>query len=60
MNKKPLTIINNEKIFKQNNDFYCDNLDLKAIPEGLNDYHQVHYIVRSSNKKGGQKEKGCC
>ena len=46
MNKKPLTIINNEKIFKQNNDFYCDNFDLKAIPEGLNDYYQVHYYGR--------------
>ena len=55
MNKNPLTIINNEKIFKDNNGFYCDNLDLKVIPEGLNDYHQVHYIVRSSNKKGDQK-----
>ena len=55
MNKKPLTIINNEKIFKQDNDYYCDNLDLKVIPEGLSNYYQVYYIVRNSNTKGGQK-----
>jgi len=52
---KNLVIINNEKIFKENNNFYCDNLDLKIIPEGLNEYHDVQYIVRNSNKKGGQK-----
>ena len=55
MNKNSLTIINNEKIFKHNNDFYCDNLDLKIIPEGLSDYYEIHYIVRNSNKKGNQK-----
>ena len=55
MRYKNLIIINNEKIFKENNSFYCDNLDLKILPEGLNEYHEVQYIVRSSNKKGGQK-----
>ena len=55
MSDKNLIIINNEKIFKENNNFYCDNLDLKILPEGLNDYYQVEYIVRSSNKKGSQK-----
>ena len=55
MNKSPLVIINNEKIFKEDSDFYCDNLDLKVLPEGLGSYHQVRYIVRSSNKKGDQK-----
>ena len=52
---KNLIIINNEKIFKENNNFYCDNLDLKILPEELNEYHEVQYIVRNSNKKGGQK-----
>ena len=54
---KNLIIINNEKIFKENDTFYCDNLDLKVLPEGLNQYHRVQYIVRSSskNKKGYQK-----
>ena len=55
MSDKNLIIINNEKIFKENNNFYCDNLDLKILPEGLSDYYQVEYIVRSSNKKGSQK-----
>ena len=55
MNKKSLVIINNEKVFKKDNDFYCDNLDLKVLPEGLNSYYQVHYIVRRANKKGHQK-----
>tara|TARA_Y100000590_G_scaffold469111_1_gene654930 strand:+ start:1957 stop:2982 length:1026 start_codon:yes stop_codon:yes gene_type:complete len=52
---KDLIIINNEKIFTENNDFYCDNLDLKILPEELNNYHKVEYIVRSSNKKKDQK-----
>ena len=55
MSYKNLIIINNEKIFKENNSFYCDNLDLKILPEELNVYHEVQYIVRRSNKKGGQK-----
>ena len=52
---KDLVIINNEKFFKENDNFYCDNLDLKILPEGLNDYHQVQYIVRSSKIKKDQK-----
>ena len=52
---KDLIIINNEKVFKENNNFYCDNAALKFLPEGLNYYYQVKYIVRSSNKKKEQK-----
>ena len=55
MSDKDLIIINNEKIFRDNDEFYCDNLDLKVLPEGLNDYYKVQYIVRSSNKKGDQR-----
>mgnify|MGYP001174985691 FL=1 len=55
MNYKNLIIINNEKIFAEKENFYCDNLDLKILPEGLNDYHQVEYIVRKSNIKKDQK-----
>ena len=57
MSYNNLIIINNEKVFKENNSFYCDNLDLKIIPEELNEYHEVQYIVRSSNKKGKQNIK---
>ena len=38
MSYNNLVIINNEKVFKENNNFYCDNLDLKIIPEELNEY----------------------
>jgi len=55
MPDKDLVIINNEKIFKENDSFYCDNLDLKVLPEGLNDYYKVQYIVRSSKQKSSQK-----
>ena len=55
MRYKNLIIINNEKIFKENNSFYCDNLDLKILPEELNKYYQVQYIVRRSKKKSNQK-----
>ena len=55
MNNKDLIIINNEKIFRENDSFYCENLDLKVLPEGLNKYHRVQYIVRNSKKKGNQK-----
>jgi|TARA_B110000438_G_scaffold301791_1_gene357627 glycosyltransferase involved in cell wall biosynthesis len=48
---KNLTIISNEKIFIEDNNFYCDNLDLKILPEGLNEYNKVEYIVRSASKK---------
>ena len=48
---KDLVIINNEKIFKENESFYCDNLDLKVLPEELNKYYHVQYIVRRSKKK---------
>mgnify|MGYP001208307927 CR=1 FL=1 len=57
MNKENLVILNNEKIFKDEKNFYCDNLDLKVVPEGLNNYFNVKFIVRKSAKKGGQKVK---
>ena len=52
---KDLIIINNERIFADNNNFYCDNLDLKILPEELNNYFKVQYIVRNSKKKKDQK-----
>ena len=55
MPDKNLIIINNEKIFKEDNNFYCDNLDQKVLSEGLNKYHKVQYIARKSSQKGGQK-----
>ena len=31
------------------------NLDLKILPEDLNNYYKVEYIARESKKKGSQK-----
>jgi glycosyltransferase involved in cell wall biosynthesis len=55
MSNNLLVVINNEKVFKDNNEFYCDNYNLKILPEGLNNYHKVEYIVRESSKKGKHK-----
>ena len=51
MDKKNLVILNNEKIFSEGENFYCDNLDLKVVPEGLNNFFNVKFIARKSNKK---------
>ena len=48
---KKLIIINNEKIFKKNNSFYCDNVDMKSIPEGLSENFKTLIIARKSNIK---------
>ena len=55
MKENDLVIINNEKVFKENETFYCDNLDLKILPEELNNYYNVQYIVRGSKRKGSQQ-----
>ena len=55
MNKDPLIVINNEKIFTQNKDFYCDNLDIKVLTEGLSEHHQLQFIARKANKKSNHK-----
>jgi len=48
---KKLVIINNEKIFEKNNSFYCDNVDIKSIPEGLSKNFKASVIARKSNIK---------
>ena len=48
---KKLVIINKEKIFEQNNSFYCDNIDLKSIPEGLSKNLKILVIAKKSNIK---------
>ena len=55
MGSNLLVVINNEKVSKDNNEFYCGNYNLKILPEGLNNYHKVEYIVRESSKKGKHK-----
>ena len=43
-----LVIINNEKVCSKDNCFYCDNVDMKSLPEGLNNDFKVSMIVRKS------------
>ena len=43
-----LVIISNESIYKKEESFCCDNIDLKSIPEGLNKYFEVINIGRKS------------
>ena len=42
--KKKLFIFSNESIYTQGNKFYCDNIDLKSIPEELSKYFEVNVI----------------
>ena len=47
---KKLILINNEKVSKKENKYYCHNIDMKSIPEGLSKYFDVYTIVRKSKK----------
>ena len=49
--KKKLFIFSNESIFIQNQKYFCDNIDLKSSPEGLNKKFDVNLIGRKSPKK---------
>ena len=48
---KKLVIINNEKVSETENKFYCDNIDMKSIPEGLGDVFKVLFIARKSKEQ---------
>ena len=47
--EKKLYIITNESFYNQDNNYYCDNIDLKSIPEGLSKYSETYIIGRKSN-----------
>ena len=49
--KKKLFIFSNESISSLDGKFYCDNIDLKSTPEGLNKKFEVSLFARKSNKK---------
>ena len=55
MNNKDLIIIENEKIFEENNEYYCDNIEAKSISEGINDFRKTFIIGRKSKRKGAKK-----
>ena len=40
MKNDPLVIISNEKIFKDDDNFFCDNIEMKSLPEGLNNLNK--------------------
>lgn len=50
-----LYIISNESIFEENRNFFCDNIDIKSTPEGLNKNFEVHLFGRSSKKQRAHK-----
>ena len=50
-----LVIVSNESIFEDNEVFYCDNIDMKSIPEGLSKNRKVSLIARKSNIKRSLK-----
>ena len=49
--KKKLFIFSNESISIEDNKYYCDNLDLKSTPEGLNKKFEVNLIRQKVIKK---------
>ena len=42
---------------EDNNEFYSRNYNFNILPEGLNNYHEVKYIVRKSTKKENHKKR---
>ena len=46
-----LFIISNESVYENNNLFFCDNIDLKSTPEGLEKKFEVNLLARRSKVK---------
>ena len=46
--KKKLFIISNESVFENESKYFCDNIDLKSTPEGLNKKFEVILLGRKS------------
>ena len=49
--KKKIFIFSNESISNQDGKFYCDNIDIKSTPEGLNKEFEVNLFGRISSKR---------
>ena len=45
---KKIYIISNESIYAENGNYFCDNIDMKSIPEALNKYSEVSILARKS------------
>ena len=48
MKLENLSIISNEKTQFDGKNYFCDNIDMKSIPEGLNEKFNLQLFVRSS------------
>ena len=48
MSKEKIYIISNESIYADSKNYFCDNLDMKSIPEGLSDFFDINIIARKS------------
>ena len=43
-----LGIISNEKVHLEGENFFCDNIDMKSLPEGLSKSFEVQIFARKS------------
>ena len=48
MKKENLVIVSNEKVHFDNKSYFCDNIDMKSIPEGLSKNFEIELFVRKS------------
>ena len=55
--KKKLFVFSNENIFSQDEKFFCDNIDIKSTPEGLNKKFEVNLFGRKSKKKRAHEKR---
>ena len=46
--KQRIVIINNEKCIKIKNDIYCQNIEMKALPESLASFFDIQMLLRKS------------
>jgi glycosyltransferase involved in cell wall biosynthesis len=52
---KKIYIISNESIYTENGNYFCDNIDIKSIPEALNKYSEVSILARKSKIQRSKK-----
>ena len=51
MKKENLAIVSNEKTYFDKQNYFCDNIDMKSIPEGLNESFDIQLFVRNSKSE---------
>ena len=56
MYEKNLVIINNEKILKEENNFFCENIDIKSIIEDLDKKFNIIFIARKVKKLDNKRK----